>query len=384
MPLDPSTPDVLWTAVADRIRDDLSPMVFGAWFSTTRALALDGDVLEVGVPNEFTRSWIEGHFSELVRKAASAADPGVSVRFRVADGEPEVAPVGGGALAERTPAASTRVKRGARREQPEPLRSKYTFGSFVIGSSNRFAHAAALAVAESPGQAYNPLVHLRRRRPRQDAPAAGDRALRAAATRRACGSRYISCEEFTNEFIAALKDERMDAVQAALPQRRRPADRRHPLPGQQGRHRRRSSSTRSTRSTTRGKQIVLLDRRAADEIPTSRTASCSRFKWGLVADVQPPDIETRIAILRKQGASAIGLRLPDDAVAAHDRAQRATRTSASSRARSRRVLAYASLTGRPASAALVRETLARPAATPTARVRRDDQAGCLRRLRHSR
>ena len=84
MPVDPSHPDLLWTAVANRIRDDLSPMVFGAWFSTTRALALDGDVLEVGVPNEFTRSWIEGHFAELVRKAASAADPGVSVRFRVA------------------------------------------------------------------------------------------------------------------------------------------------------------------------------------------------------------------------------------------------------------------------------------------------------------
>ena len=88
MPVDPSHPDLLWTAVADRIRDDLSPMVFGAWFSTTRALALDGDVLEVGVPNEFTRSWIEGHFAELVRKAATAADPGVSVRFLVAEGEP--------------------------------------------------------------------------------------------------------------------------------------------------------------------------------------------------------------------------------------------------------------------------------------------------------
>jgi chromosomal replication initiation ATPase DnaA len=88
MPVDPLTPDVLWTAVADRIRDDLSPMVFGAWFSTTRALALDGGVLEVGVANEFTRSWIEGHFSELVSRAAIAADPGVSVRFRVADDEP--------------------------------------------------------------------------------------------------------------------------------------------------------------------------------------------------------------------------------------------------------------------------------------------------------
>ncbi|MDX6618760.1 MAG: chromosomal replication initiator protein, partial [Gaiellales bacterium] len=87
MPVDPSPPDLLWTAVADRIRDDLSPMVFGAWFSTTRALALEGDVLAVGVPNEFTRSWIEGHFAELVRKAANAADPGVSVRFCVSEGE---------------------------------------------------------------------------------------------------------------------------------------------------------------------------------------------------------------------------------------------------------------------------------------------------------
>ena len=154
MSVDPITPDLLWTAVADRIRDDLSPMVFGAWFSTTRALALDGDVLEVGVPNEFTRTWIEGHFAELVRKAATAADPGVSVRFRVADGEP--APL-------RGPSAEAGVKRrasrrGRRAEPTEPLRSKYTFGSFVIGGSNRFAHAAALAVAEAPGQAYNPLV----------------------------------------------------------------------------------------------------------------------------------------------------------------------------------------------------------------------------------
>ena len=76
MPVDPHTPDLLWTAVADRIRDDLSPMVFGAWFSTTRALALDGDVLEVGVPNEFTRSWIEGHFAELVRGVPRASRPG--------------------------------------------------------------------------------------------------------------------------------------------------------------------------------------------------------------------------------------------------------------------------------------------------------------------
>src|SRR6476469_8666967 len=116
MPLDPSQPDALWTAVADRIRDDLSPMVFGAWFSTTRALALAGDVLEVGVPNEFTRAWIEGHFAELVRRAATAADPGVSVRFRVSDGEPAAAPAPAPA-----PVKARHGRRGRRPEHIEPL-----------------------------------------------------------------------------------------------------------------------------------------------------------------------------------------------------------------------------------------------------------------------
>ena len=99
-------------------------MVFGAWFSTTRALALDGDVLEVGVPNEFTRSWIEGHFSELVRKAASAADPGVSVRFRVTDGEPVAARDGDGVVPAAEPRGAKPPRRGkrARRAEPRPSR----------------------------------------------------------------------------------------------------------------------------------------------------------------------------------------------------------------------------------------------------------------------
>src|SRR6478736_4234603 len=119
MPVDDSsTPALLWTAVADRIRNDLSPMVFGAWFSTTRALALEGDVLEVGVPNEFTRAWIEGHFAELVRRAATAADPGVSVRFLVADGEP-VARMELEDRRERDP-EKTRPKPGKRGRKSEP------------------------------------------------------------------------------------------------------------------------------------------------------------------------------------------------------------------------------------------------------------------------
>ena len=208
---DSSPPELLWSAVADRIRDDLSPMVFGAWFSTTRALALEGDVLDVAVPNEFTRAWIEGHFAELVGRAANAAGPGMSVRFLVADGE---AVDDAGAAAEPEPvlaaAKPQAARRGRRAEPAEPLRSKYTFGSFVIGSSNRFAHAAALAVAEAPGQAYNPLViygdtglgktHLLQ--------AIAHYVLMHAPGMRA---RYVTCEAFTNEFIASIKDKSMDA-----------------------------------------------------------------------------------------------------------------------------------------------------------------------------
>ena len=188
MPVDDSsTPDLLWTAVADRIRDDLSPMVFGAWFSTTRALALEGDVLEVGVPNEFTRAWIEGHFAELVRSAATAADPGVSVRFRVADGEPapRAPPLGERERtatrkpkAGRASAAASRAGRAAalevhvrlvRDRQLQPLRARRR------ARRRRGARAG-----------LQPARDLRRHRPRQDAPAAGDRALRAHARARAC------------------------------------------------------------------------------------------------------------------------------------------------------------------------------------------------------
>ena len=351
MPVDPSHPDLLWTAVADRIRDDLSPMVFGAWFSTTRALALDGDVLEVGVPNEFTRSWIEGHFAELVRKAATAADPGVSVRFLVAEGEP--APRAERDV-EREPARPKPSKRARRAETAESLRSKYTFGSFVIGSSNRFAHAAALAVAEAPGQAYNPLViygdtglgktHLLQ--------AIAHYVLMHAPGMRA---RYVTCEAFTNEFIAAIKEKRLDAFK----KRYREdfdvllIDDVHFLAGKEGIQEEFFHTFNTLHAS--GRQLVLTSDRAPREIPELADRLRSRFEWGLLVDVQPPDIETRIAILHKRVA-ADRVRI-DDPELLPAIARRVPTNIRELEGALTRVLAYASLTGRPASAALVRETL---------------------------
>ena len=356
MPLDPTPPDVLWTAVADRIRDDLSPMVFGAWFSTTRALALDGDVLEVGVPNEFTRTWIEGHFSELVRKAASAADPGVSVRFCVTDDEPAEAHDGNGVVpAEPETAKPARGgKRASRAAQAEPLRSKYTFGSFVIGSSNRFAHAAALAVAEAPGQAYNPLViygdtglgktHLLQ--------AIAHYVLMHAPGMRA---RYTTCEAFTNEFIAAIKGNRMDDFKRRYREEYDVLliDDIHFLAGKDGIQEEFFHTFNTLHAS--GRQLVLTSDRAPREIPDLADRLRSRFEWGLLVDVQPPDIETRIAILHKRVA-ADRVRI-DDPELLPAIARRVPTNIRELEGALTRVLAYASLTGRPASAALVRETL---------------------------
>jgi chromosomal replication initiator protein len=355
MPLDPSPPDVLWTAVADRIRDDLSPMVFGAWFSTTRALALDGDVLEVGVPNEFTRSWIEGHFSELVRKAASAADPGVSVRFRVTDDEPAEASDGDGAVPAEPETTKPRgAKRARRAAQAEPLRSKYTFGSFVIGSSNRFAHAAALAVAEAPGQAYNPLViygdtglgktHLLQ--------AIAHYVLMHAPGMRA---RYVTCEAFTNEFIAAIKDKRVDAFKRRYREEFDVLliDDIQFLAGKEGIQEEFFHTFNTLHAS--GRQLVLSSDRAPREISDLADRLRSRFEWGLLVDVQPPDIETRIAILHKRVA-ADRIRIADPELLPAI-ARRVPTNIRELEGALTRVLAYASLTGRPASAALVRETL---------------------------
>jgi chromosomal replication initiator protein len=349
---DPSTPDLLWTAVADRIRDGLSPMVYGAWFSTTRALALEGDVLEIAVPNEFTRAWIEGHFDELVQRAATAEDPGVQVRFRVAEGE---APVPAADHAQEVARPKARAGRRGRRHEPaEPLRSKYTFGSFVIGSSNRFAHAAALAVAEAPGQAYNPLViygdtglgktHLLQ--------AIAHYVLMHAPGMRA---RYVTCEAFTNEFIAAIKDKSMDAFKRRYREEFDVLliDDIHFLAGKDGIQEEFFHTFNTLHAS--GRQLVLTSDRAPREIPELADRLRSRFEWGLLVDVQPPDIETRIAILHKRVA-ADRVRI-DDAELLPAIARRVPTNIRELEGALTRVLAYASLTGRPASAALVRETL---------------------------
>ena len=188
----------------------------------------------------------------------------------------------------------------SRNDDSHRLNPKYVFETFVIGSSNRFAHAAAVAVAEAPAKAYNPLFIY------------GESGLGKTHLLHAIGHytrtlfagakvRYVSSEEFTNEFINSIRDDKAANFQ------RRYRDIDVPLVDDiqflSARcKRRRSSSTRSIPLHNANKQIVVTSDLPPKQLPDFEERMRSRFEWGLITDVQPPDLETRIAILRKKTA----------------------------------------------------------------------------------
>ena len=144
----------VWSAVVERLQQNLNDQAYTTWFGSASPRSLDSGTLEVTVPNEFTRAWIEGHFGSLIAAAArDVRGTELDVRFTVARPPPAT---------RRTP-TSTRSRRHGRLRpsrwdaEAARLSANYTFDHFVIGSSNRFAHAAALAVAETPAQSHNPL-----------------------------------------------------------------------------------------------------------------------------------------------------------------------------------------------------------------------------------
>ena len=348
MPEPPShTPTELWTTLTERLRGELAPAVYGMWFPSMEAVGFEDEVLEVAVPNDFTRAWVEGRLGDLVARAARSTRPALSVRFSVRP------------IAERVAASATSPPEpvpGPLRRRPEPisLHARYTFDSFVIGSSNRFAHAAALAVAEAPGQAYNPLVihggtglgktHLLQ-------------AIAHYAEQHTPGvrARYLTCEAFTNEFIASVKDKSIEAFKARF----RTAydllliDDVQFLAGKGGIQEEFFHTFNTLHES--GRQLVLAADRPAREIPDLADRLRSRFEWGLVAKVDAPDLETRIAILQKRVA-ADRIVLADTEVFAAI-ARRVPSNIRELEGALTRVLAYARLTGKQPTEALVRETL---------------------------
>ena len=199
------TAESLWSEISGRLRGALNDTTYSTWFGEVSGLELAGDTLVLVVPNDFTRDWIEGHFRGLI---------GAAVRDILGDERPielRVALEHAGDAQTERPAAAVApvVQRLPVRPESGGFNAKYTFDSFVIGSSNRFAHAAALAVAEAPAQAYNPLfiyggtglgkTHLLHAIAQYVSEHSSELSVR-----------YVTSETFMNDFINSLRDKRIE------------------------------------------------------------------------------------------------------------------------------------------------------------------------------
>ena len=288
------TAERLWDDVSGRLRETLNETTYATWFGDASAGELVDDSFSLVVPNDFTREWIEGHFLGFVRAAArDALSRDIRVTLAVREPSNTVATV-----AQETGNAADAAPGVPVERKPPPASPKYTFDLFVIGSSNRFAHAAALAVAEAPAQAYNPLfiyggtglgkTHLLQ-------------AIGQYVSEHTQGSttRYVTSETFMNDFINSLRDKRIEGFK----QRYRTYDVLlvDDIQFFEGKERIQEEFFHTFNSLYEaGRQIVISSDRPPKEIATLEERLRSRFEWGLITDIQPPDLETRIAILRKK------------------------------------------------------------------------------------
>ncbi|MDQ4052323.1 MAG: chromosomal replication initiator protein DnaA [Actinomycetota bacterium] len=306
--------------------DDLQPHQ-QAWLRDSEPVTLHESTAIIAVPNDFTRSQLEGRLrgqleDALTERFAREIRIAVTVNASLDPSPPVAPPAEQVPIAEtthqsidmstspridtRSPLPSEHAPPGSEHQLLKPsaletrLNPKYTFETFVIGSSNRFPHAAAVAVAEAPGKAYNPLLVY------------GDSGLGKTHLLHAIGHyvrslytgakvRYVSSEEFTNEFINAIRDDRQDRFK----RRYRDVDVLliDDIQFLEGKTQTQEEFFHTFNTLhNANKQIVLTSDRPPKRLEALEDRLRNRFEWGLITDVQPPDLETRIAILRKKAA----------------------------------------------------------------------------------
>ena len=306
--------EAIWSAARETLRGMLKPEIFTLWFAPLRAQAAVDDRLTLEVADEFCEVWLRDNYLDVLRSVVSrtAVRP-MHIDFVVnaeTTGPTLHAPAAALATTEETSSLMARRDKDSLKEEP-PFNPQNTFETFIVGGNNQFAHSVSLAVAQSPGRAFNPLfifggvglgkTHLLH--------AIGHHVLAAKKNPKVA---YLSCERFTNEFIEALQNH-------SLPKFRKKyrqldlllLDDIQFLTGKE-RIQEEFFHTFNALHEAR-KQIVLSCDRPASEIQGLEQRLISRFEWGQTADIQPPDVETRIAILRKK-ESAFGVKLPDEIV----------------------------------------------------------------------
>jgi chromosomal replication initiator protein len=291
----------VWDKTLHLIKTELTEVSFNTWIKTIEPISIEGNTILLGVPNDFTKGILNNRYITLINNALKQT---TSKKYDIQIVIPSE---------ENIQNLKKENQRSSRANSETisatNLNPKYTFDTFVIGNSNRFAHAASVAVAETPAKAYNPLfiyggvglgkTHLMH--------AIGHYILQFNPSARVA---YVSSETFTNELINSIRDDRnvefrnryrnvdvllVDDIQFIAGKERTQEEFFHTF----------------NALHESNKQIIISSDRPPKEIPTLEDRLRSRFEWGLITDIQPPDLETRIAILRKK-AQMENLDVPND------------------------------------------------------------------------
>ena len=313
---------VLWEACAAAIQSQVSDVVWQMTFTAAQPVTADDETLVVSVPSTLIRDRIEGRYHTVVHDAvAEVSDDQLTLRIVIREEDPEedlalldpIPPTVEPPTSSEpsVPLALDPLTRPTATSTDIPFAGRLTFEDFVIGTSNRFAHAAAQAVAETPGRSYNPLFIY------------GDAGLGKTHLLQAVGNyvtahyptyqvRYVSSETFMNRFVEAIRNKQLPEFKERY--RRNDVllvDDIQFMEGKEGLQEEFFHTFNSIQGE--GGQIVLTSDRAPDSISTLEDRLRSRFKLGLVTHIQPPDVETRLAILRKKVVgSSSGVPVPDD------------------------------------------------------------------------
>ena len=342
--------DILWEKFLNIINEKVTQQNFDTWIRPIKISSLEDDCIRLSVPNRFFKDWLEENYYSLIRDSLTAlVGAAVQVSFTISQDKEIIA---GKASGSKSSGGAGQPSKSSKTKINSSLNQLYSFDRFIVGASNQFAHAASVAVSEKPAKNYNPLfiyggvglgkTHLLN--------AIG---LHTMAIHPNLNVLYVSAEAFMNELVNSIRYDKMpkfrdkfrqieclliDDIQFIAGKERTQEEFFH---------------TFNTLHDS-GKQIVVTSDKFPKDIPNLEGRLRSRFEWGLIADIQPPDIETKIAIVEKK-AQENNIILPS--TVAHYISSRAESNIRELEGYLIRIAAYASLTGREIDLTLVQEVL---------------------------